>query len=112
MPETYTVNVSKEVLTEINDMFIQSLKDNGLVLLPEKAAHFANSYYQDREKVLLRDAVTPNDIIKYDLLEGVKSSNTVRNWVTSGRIREDECFKTKTGILKVKMSAIKRLNKA
>jgi hypothetical protein len=118
MPNPETVVLSEHSVNQITERFMQTIKDNGLVLLPETAARFSNQFYENRKKVLSKEFVTTVDIIKYDLLDGVKSRNTIKNWCAIGKIKESEYFvsqkggRNKLGSYKILTSAIRRLNKA
>ena len=117
MPNANTIVLSEKSVNQITEGIAQYFKDNDLILLPGKAARFSNQFYENRKKVLAKDFVTTNDIIKYDLLDGVKSRNTIKNWCASGKIREGEFFvskhggRNKLGSYKIMTSAIRRLNR-
>jgi len=104
------INYSKEEIREIQKLFIDALKEEGLVCVPDHVAKYAVNFYEKQRQMLTRVMVTPYEIVKWDLLNGVKSIKTVKNMVKDCRIgvKEHHYVNDKLHIL---TEAIKRINK-
>lgn len=63
-----------------------------------------------KARMMRRNRLTPYEISKFELINGVKSIKTVKNMVVDGRIRPDENYKDSSGKLYITRAAIERLN--
>ena len=95
---------------ELQKNFIEALKNEGLVLVPEHVAKYSLGFYEKRRQLLTRIMVTPYEVVKWDLLNGVKSIKTVKNMIKDYRIGVKEHLQ-KDGKLYILTNAIKRINK-
>lgn len=105
-----TVRLDQQSILDVTENVLNAIKSQGLVLLPENVAQFSYQFYTKRKQLMAGKTVSPDEIVKYDLLNGVKSRNTVKNWINKGIIREKE-FVIIDGKYRILVSAIKRLNK-
>lgn len=100
--------MSTEDRKKIVDEVIAQLTANGMVLVP--ASQLAEI---DRRKtvnrMLSRQKLTPYQIIKFDLLPGVKSIKTIKKMATDGRLGKYEHVIDASGKHWILTSAIKRL---
>lgn len=106
-----TVTLSSQTIAEINHTFIASLKEQGLVLLPERFTPAVALVFAKRKKLLTQKTVTPYQIEKYALLNDPVTADTIKNMIKDGRITNKEAFVDAKGHHQVMTSAIKRLNK-
>lgn len=89
--------------------FIERLKAEGLILVPERVAEHGLSYYEKRRKLLAKKTVSPHEIVKYELL-GATTVRTIKNMIKDGRIHATECYQETTGRWRIMTSAINRIN--
>lgn len=101
--------LDKTIIEQLQSTLISTLKNAGLVLLPESAAVFANEYYDKRSNLMKRKAVSLFLVEKYKLIDGVKTRRTLINMVADGRIKPNESYKDNNTTMLLTM-AIKRLN--
>lgn len=94
---------------EFKENLIDLLKAEGLILVPNRAGHYAVEFFEKKRQLMSRTMVTPYQVAKWDLLNGVKSIKTVFNMIEDYRIREQETI-TKNGKCYVLTDAIKRIN--
>lgn len=102
-------DIDPEIVTVVQQEFIQALKKAGLVLMP---AELTETVYLDahkQKKLLKQPYITPYQIAKNKLLPGVKTLKTVKDMIADNRIDKDEFFKDPEGKLQIYTRAIKRL---
>lgn len=95
---------------EFKDNLISVLKSEGLILIPESVGVYAVKYFEKKRQLLTRVMVTPYQVVKWDLLNGVKSIKTVHNMIKDYRIQTSETCVI-DGKCYVLTEAIKRINK-
>ncbi|WP_323028431.1 hypothetical protein [Gelidibacter japonicus] len=105
------VSLSPITIAEISTTFINQLKEEGLVLMPEKFSPAVALVYAKRKKLLAQKTVTPYQIEKYGLLNDPVTADTIKNMIKDGRITDREAFIDAKGHHQVMTTAIKRLNK-
>ena len=101
--------LDQNILDQLQNTLISTLKAAGLVLLPESAAAFASEYYSKRTNLMKRKAVSLVMVEKYKLIDGVKTRRTLKNMIADGRIKPNESYRDKGTTMLLTM-AIKRLN--
>ena len=94
---------------DYNTELINTLKAEGLVLVPEAAGKYAYDFFEKKRQMLTRVMVTPYEVVKWDLLNGVKSIKTVKNMVSDYRFSKNEVA-YRDDKLHILTSAIKRIN--
>lgn len=95
---------------DVND-FMDHLIQNDLIIVSRSdfKAVLENDTATLQAKILSQDAATIADIIKSRILN-VKAKNTIRNWIRTGVITQDEYHKV-DGIILIKKTCINRLRK-
>lgn len=104
------INLSPITIAEISTTFINELKREGLVLLPEKYSAAVLQVFEKRNRLMKQRTVTPYQIAKYGLLNKKVSISTVKNMIKDGRISAKEARTDAKGNHFVLTAAINRLN--
>tara|TARA_B100000768_G_scaffold116524_1_gene107828 strand:+ start:1366 stop:1680 length:315 start_codon:yes stop_codon:yes gene_type:complete len=101
--------MSNKEFQDFQNNLITVLKNKQLLLVPNNVGIYAMQFYEKRNQMFRRFKVTPYQIIKWDMLNGVKSIKTVHNMVKDKRI---ESFETAEidGKFYIITAAIKRIN--
>lgn len=91
--------------------FMDHLVKNDLIIVSRSdfTAVIKNDTTTLQEKILSQDAATISDIIKSRILN-VKAKNTIRNWIQSGKIYNDDYYNV-DDIIMIKKKCINRLRK-
>lgn len=105
------MNISLDATTRaaIKREFIDAIKAEGLVLVPEAVAGLAVDVFVKQKKLLSRKTLTPYTIAKFQLVPGVKSLKTIKHMALDGRISKNEFFIDASGKMQILTMAIKRL---
>ena len=99
-----SVSERKKIVDEV----IEALEAKGLVLVP--ASELDDMQKRKAEQRLLsRTKLTPYQVIKFDLLPGVKSIKTIKNMAEDGRFGKYEYLIDSNGKHWVLTSALKRM---
>lgn len=103
------ISLTPESITAISRELTQNLHDQGLVVVHKSVAHYGFGFMQKRNAVLKLQTVTPSMIVKYQLLNKVRSVSTIKNMVKDGRIAKTEWL-INNNVLHIIIAAIHRLN--
>lgn len=89
--------------------FINALRNEGLILVPEKYAHMVAELEKKQYQALKAKTITPYKIAKLSLIPGANSIKTITDMIADGRIGVNEWFKDANNKTYVMVSAVKRL---
>jgi hypothetical protein len=91
-----------------------SFKAEGLVLMPEVAKEHTLKWLKKRKALLKTKWVSPYEIKEYNLLSGIKSQNTIKNWCTDPKrtelVEDRDWYRDDNGHIKILHATIKQLN--
>jgi len=104
------IKLSPETITALKRELVAELKNEGLILVHKSSVFADVNKLREREAIMRLKTVTPNMIIKHQLLNNVKSVRTIKNMVKDGRIKANEWLKDSNGTMQVLTAAINRLN--
>lgn len=98
--------LSKDSISAI----INSLKKEGLYVVSETVAKFGVDISKKRQKLMKKVSVSAYECAKYELIDNVKSADTIKNMIKDHRLGKNEFFKNENDVLHITTMAIKRLN--
>lgn len=99
-------------MREVVDMknFVSHLENNGLMIV-RKEDYIQKSgldIIKKQKAFYQRKNVTLLEILKAKVVN-VTTKQALRAWIDTGKIRDDEHYKTKKGVIMVRVSAIQRI---
>lgn len=102
--------MANPIFINAND-FIQTLKDQGLVIVSIK--DFESGKEIERNRLMRRKALSLSEIVKAKLLP-LETTKGVNDWIISGKIKANEWYQEAAGYKRVMVltAAIKRLGYA
>jgi hypothetical protein len=96
--------------TAIVNSIVDGLAAKGLAVVPANLVEPAMALQKAKDLLMKRGKVTPYEIAKFELLDGVKALKTIKNMVADGRIKKHEHFIDRSGKLYITTECINRLN--
>lgn len=96
----------------IINSLVEGLAAKGLAVVPANLVEPAMVLQKARARIMKRSKVTPYEIQKFGLVDGVKNQKTIKNMVKDGRIKQHEHFIDKSNKMYITTECINRLNKS
>ena len=104
--ETHIDPVQRAILQR---EFITAIKDAGLVLMPKQIANELFDLKTKQQKALLKKTITPYKVARLKLIEGVGTTNGVKNYITRNAVADVDYYSDSNGKLQILTTALKRI---
>jgi len=110
--EEMEITLDPHTREAIRREYIQAIKDQGLILVPDHVGLKALEIMKEQEQLLKHKHLTPYQIAKHGLIPGITTLKTIKNMIADGRIGTNEWYLDAGGKYHILTQAIKRLRHA
>lgn len=110
MPKPENITLDPQQFAALSNVFADVIASRNLILQEAHIARFTNKFYEARKKEMGKNFTTAHKIVNLDLLNGVKSVNTVKSRLYKTASQDDYYTDTNNRLF-ISLSWVRRQQK-